>query len=66
MATLALTDPKLAGEVADMLAQRERQGYADFLAEPLLEVSKHFEEATLCGRHVGPYAVESEVGRGGM
>ena len=49
-----------------MLAQRERQGYADFLAEPLLEVSKHFEEATLCGRHVGPYVIESEVGRGGM
>ena len=49
-----------------MLAQRQRAGYADFLAEPLLDASKHCEEATLGGRHVGPYVVESELGRGGM
>jgi serine/threonine protein kinase/tetratricopeptide (TPR) repeat protein len=61
-----LTDPRLAGEVADVLGQRERLGYAGFLAEPLLDVNKHFEEATLSGRHVGPYVVESELGRGGM
>jgi serine/threonine protein kinase len=66
LATLALTDPGLAREVADVLAQRERLGYGDFLAAPLLDVGKHFEEATLSGRHVGPYVVESELGRGGM
>jgi eukaryotic-like serine/threonine-protein kinase len=66
LATLALTDPRLAGEVAEVLAQHERLGYSDFLAAPLLDLSKHFEQATLEGRHVGPYVVESELGRGGM
>jgi serine/threonine protein kinase len=66
LATLALTDPTLAREVADVLAQRERLGYGDFLAAPLLDMRNHFEEATLSGRHVGPYVIESEVGRGGM
>lgn len=66
LATLASTDPKLAGEVAEVLAQRERQGYEDFLAVPLLDVGKQFEEATLGGRHVGAYVIESELGRGGM
>jgi eukaryotic-like serine/threonine-protein kinase len=66
MAKLAATDPKLAAEVADVLAQRERSGYADFLAEPLLDLGSQLEQATLKGRHVGPYVVESEVGRGGM
>jgi serine/threonine protein kinase/tetratricopeptide (TPR) repeat protein len=63
---LASTDPKLAAEVADLLAQRERSGYASFLAEPLLDTGNGLEQATLRGRHVGPYVVESEVGRGGM
>jgi serine/threonine-protein kinase len=63
---LAATDPKLAAEVADLLAQRERSGYAAFLAEPLLDPGNLGEQPTLRGRHVGPYVVESEVGRGGM
>ena len=63
---LASTEPSLAAEIATLLAQRERSGYATFLAEPLLDVSNPLEQATLRGRHVGPYVVESEVGRGGM
>lgn len=63
---LASTQPEFAAEIADLLAQRDRSGYATFLAEPLLDISNSLEQATLIGRHVGPYVVESEVGRGGM
>ena len=36
LATLAQSNPQLAAAVANALSQRERSGYAEFLAEPLL------------------------------
>jgi serine/threonine protein kinase len=65
LAALAQSSPQLAAAVADALSQRERSGYAEFLAEPLLS-REHIVGATLIGRHVGPYVIEAEIGRGGM
>jgi serine/threonine protein kinase len=31
-----------------------------------IDPGEHFDQATLSGRHVGPYVVEFELGRGGM
>ena len=65
LAVLAQSSPQLAAAVADALSQRERSGYAEFLSEPLLS-HEQIAGATLIGRHVGPYVIEAEVGRGGM
>jgi eukaryotic-like serine/threonine-protein kinase len=62
---LGKNSPTLAAAVADALSLRERTGYAEFLAEPLLS-REQILGATLIGRHVGPYVIEAEVGRGGM
>jgi hypothetical protein len=35
LAVLAQSNPELAAAVADALSQRDRTGYAEFLAEPL-------------------------------
>jgi eukaryotic-like serine/threonine-protein kinase len=66
LAALAQRSPEFAAAVADALSQRDRIGYAEFLAEPLLISSEHPVGATLIGRHVGPYVIEAEIGRGGM
>jgi eukaryotic-like serine/threonine-protein kinase len=65
LAALAQSRPQFAAAVADALSQRERSGYAEFLAEPVI-AREHIVGATLIGRHVGPYVIEAEVGRGGM
>ena len=65
LTALQQSNPQLAAAVADALSQRERRGYAEFLAEPLLP-HEQIVGATLIGRHVGPYVIEAEVGRGGM
>jgi serine/threonine-protein kinase len=65
LAALAKSNPQIAAAVADALAQRGRSGYAEFLAEPLLS-REHLVGASLIGRHVGPYVIEAEIGRGGM
>jgi eukaryotic-like serine/threonine-protein kinase len=66
LAALAQSSPQVAVAVADALAQRERSGYAEFLADPLLHPGELTVDATLIGRHVGPYVIEAEIGRGGM
>jgi len=66
LAALAQRSPELAAAVADALSQRDRMGYAEFLAQPLLHSSGLPAGATLIGRHVGPYVIEAEIGRGGM
>src|ERR1700689_5351295 len=65
LAALAQSSPQLAAAVADALSQRDRKGYSEFLAAPLL-ANEHLGGATLIGRHVGPYVIEAEIGRGGM
>ena len=66
LAALALSSPELATAVRDALSQRDRAGFAKFLADPLLVPSERPEAATLAGRNVGPYVIEAEIGRGGM
>jgi serine/threonine protein kinase len=66
LAALAQRSPELAAAVADALSQRDRIGYSEFLAQPLLHSSRPPGGATLIGRHVGPYVIEAEIGRGGM
>jgi serine/threonine protein kinase len=66
LAALAQRSPELAAAVADALSQRDRIGYSEFLAQPLLHSSGLPAGATLIGRHVGPYVIEAEIGRGGM
>jgi serine/threonine protein kinase len=65
LAALAQSSPQIASAVADALSQRDRTGYAEFLADPPISIG-HIAGATLIGRHVGPYVIEAEVGRGGM
>ena len=65
LAALAQSNPDLAAAVADALSQRERTGYAEFLAEPFFP-REQIVGSTLIGRHVGPYVIEAEIGRGGM
>ncbi len=65
LASLAERSPELAAAVAEALAQRHRTGYAEFLAEPLIS-HEYIVGTTLIGRHVGPYVIEAEIGRGGM
>jgi eukaryotic-like serine/threonine-protein kinase len=65
LAELASTHPEIAAEIERALAVRDREGYAEFLSDspyPSLPIAG----ATLIGRGVGPYIIESEIGRGGM
>src|ERR1700735_5242426 len=65
LAELATTHPDITAEIERALAGRERPGYSEFLsASPF--PSAPIANAMLIGRHVGPYLIESEAGRGGM
>ena len=63
---LALRDPDLAAAVGNVLASITRDDFAAFLAEPLLAPDAALLSPALVGRHVGPYLIEAEIGRGGM
>ena len=63
LANLAQSNPELSTAIADALSRCDRTGYDEFLAEPLLGQAANL---TLVGRHVGPYIIEIEIGRGGM
>ncbi len=65
LAALASTHPDIAAEIERSLAGRDRQGYAEFLSDSPFP-SAQITAATLIGRPVGPYVIESEIGRGGM
>ena len=58
-------DPEMAASLERALADRESQGFASFLEGPPPLVVEGLE-STLVGRHIGPYIVDSEAGRGGM
>jgi eukaryotic-like serine/threonine-protein kinase len=66
LAALAEREPELARALDEALAHRDREGFSGFLAEPLLDAGKLAAGATLVGRHVGPYVIDAEIGRGGM
>jgi eukaryotic-like serine/threonine-protein kinase len=65
LADLASTHPEIAAEIEQALAVRERKEYAGFLSNSPVP-SAPIAGATLIGRRVGPYLIESEIGRGGM
>jgi serine/threonine protein kinase len=65
LAALASTHPEIAAEIERALALRDRKGYAEFLSDSPYP-SAPIAGATLIGRRVGPYLIESEIGRGGM
>lgn len=65
LAELTAADPMVAAEVQRALATRERDGFAAFLSDSVIP-STELPPATLTGRSVGPYIVESEIGHGGM
>jgi serine/threonine protein kinase len=63
--SLKTQSPDIAAAVERALSAREAHGFADFLADSLVSEAPA-TRATLSGRHIGPYLLESEVGRGGM
>jgi eukaryotic-like serine/threonine-protein kinase len=65
LAALNAADRTVAEEVERSLATRQRQDFAAFLSEAALPGTE-LPRATLTGRHVGPYVIESEIGHGGM
>jgi len=62
---LAKSDPEMAEMVAAALAARAREGFTGFLAGSAVNL-EGIGESTLAGRQVGPYAIDAEIGRGGM
>jgi len=65
LAALASTHPDIAAEIERSLAVRDCKGYAEFMSDSPFS-SAPIAESTLIGRRVGPYVIESEIGRGGM
>jgi eukaryotic-like serine/threonine-protein kinase len=63
---LASRDRELAEAVRNALALRAREDFDGFLEEPLLGSDGTPASPSLVGRHVGPYLIEAEIGRGGM
>jgi eukaryotic-like serine/threonine-protein kinase len=66
LAALAQNDPAVAELLSRVLAEREQEGFSQFLAGPTPIHLDDIQHATLIGRQVGPYVIEAEVGRGGM
>jgi eukaryotic-like serine/threonine-protein kinase len=58
-------DPEMADSLGRALADRESKGFAEFLEGPP-PLAVEGLESTLVGRHIGPYIVDAEAGRGGM
>src|ERR1700691_4751517 len=59
-------DPEMAATLERALADRESEGFASFLEGPSPLAVEGLESATLVGRHIGPYVVDAEAGRGGV
>jgi eukaryotic-like serine/threonine-protein kinase len=66
LAALAQNDPALAALLSSVLAEREKKAFSQFLADVAPIPLDDIRHATLVGRHVGPYVIEAEIGRGGM
>jgi serine/threonine protein kinase len=66
LAALAQNDPAAAELLSRVLANREQEGFSQFLIGPTPIPLDYIRQATLIGRQVGPYVIEAEVGRGGM
>ena len=66
LADLRQRDPVMADLVADALCARGSEDFQGFLQGPS-PISVHdLSSATLVGRRIGAYAIDAEIGRGGM
>jgi serine/threonine-protein kinase len=62
-------DPELAHDVTSLLQAHERASSGQFLDRPAASLVPELlgdDTSDYIGRHVGPYVIRSEVGRGGM
>jgi eukaryotic-like serine/threonine-protein kinase len=66
LADLQQRDPTMAEQVAGARAARDSEGFKDFLEGPSPAPLQELAAATLTGRHIGPYVIDTEIGRGGM
>jgi eukaryotic-like serine/threonine-protein kinase len=66
LAAMEPSDPEMAALVRGLLAARDRDGFSSFLEGPPPIPADIGAAATLIGRHVGPYVIDAEIGRGGM
>jgi non-specific serine/threonine protein kinase/serine/threonine-protein kinase len=66
LAAVCAGDDELRGEVARLLAHQKTA--TNFMEEPPLGglARRRAEDESIVGRHVGPYLVVEEIGRGGM
>jgi serine/threonine protein kinase len=63
---LRATDPEMAALVEQALRIRGSEGFDAFLEGPSPLRADASPEASLVGRHIGPYVIDAEAGRGGM
>ncbi|MFM2278107.1 MAG: hypothetical protein RLZZ444_338, partial [Pseudomonadota bacterium] len=63
---LAQRQPAAAARVARTLALRGAKGFGNFLSESSTLLADQLAASALVGSPVGPYVIESEIGRGGM
>jgi serine/threonine protein kinase len=72
LSALRNEDPEMAATLERALADRESEGFSSFLEGPPplsvdnLESAESLESVTLVGRHIGPYVIDAQAGRGGM
>jgi eukaryotic-like serine/threonine-protein kinase len=66
VAALARNEPAVAELLSGVLANRAHEGFSRFLSGPPPIPLDDIQQTTLVGRHVGPYVIEAEIGRGGM
>src|SRR5215510_7742273 len=66
LADLDRDSPDLAAELRVLLANRSRPAFAVFLAGEAAPLLTDRGMPDLKGRRIGPYALDSELGRGGM
>src|SRR5580704_6748631 len=66
LGTLRNEDAEMAATLERALANRQSTGFASFLEGPSPLSDESLESATLVGRHIGPYVIDAEAGRGGM
>src|SRR5262245_34530863 len=66
LARLEAEQPQCAAELKTILASRARSGFESFLESAPEAVAELTEVSRFTGARLGPYAIEAEIGRGGM
>jgi serine/threonine-protein kinase len=66
LSSLEREQPELAAEIRSLLSAADQRDFGDFLAGPAPAAPQVPPPQSVIGRRVGPYVIESEIGRGGM